>query len=114
MTIVGQNFDLYLGDTKQIIITAYNEAGGILPLAGYDITWVVYKSTTKAIVLTKTLGAGITVPTPSNGEIVIDILPVDTMNLIPNTYLHECEISTSPTDVATITTGAVKMIYSRA
>lgn len=114
MTVTGQNFDIYLGDSKQIIITVYDETGAILPLDGYDITWVLYKLTSKQIVLTKTLGAGITVPTPANGQILIDIQPADTENLVPNTYLHECEISTSPTDVATVTTGTVKAIYSRA
>lgn len=114
MTYTGQNFEIYIGDAKQVIITAYDENDAILDLSGYDIVWVMYKSTTKNIMLSKSLGSGITVPTPSNGQILIDILPVDTENIVPNTYLHECEISTSPTDVSTITTGSVKVIYSRA
>lgn len=114
MTYTGQNFEIYQGDTKQIIITVYDEDGAILNLTGYNINWVMYKSTTKELILSKSLGSGITVPTPSNGQIVIDFLPVDTENVIPNTYLHECEISTSPTDVSTVTTGAVKVFYSKA
>lgn len=114
MTYAGQNFEMYLGDTKQVIITVYDENDAILDLSGYDITWVLYKLTSKQIVLTKTLGSGISVPAPSSGQIVIDILPVDTENLVPNTYVHECELSSSPTDVSTITTGTVKLIYSRA
>jgi len=114
MTATGQNFDIYQGDSKQVIITTYDENDAILNLTGYDITWVLYKSTTKELILSKTLGDGITVPTPSNGEIVINFLPEDTENVIPNTYLHECEISTSPTDVSTVTTGSVKVFYSKA
>ena len=105
---------MYQGDTKQVIITIYDEDGVILPLAGYDITWVVYHPTTKNVILSKSLGSGITVPTPLNGEVIIELLPVDTENVVPNTYNHECEISTSTTDVATTTTGTIKILYSRA
>lgn len=114
MTATGQNFEIFQGDSKQIIITVYDENDAILPLDGYEVSWVMYRSTNKQLVLSKTLGDGITIPTPSNGQIVIDFLPDDTVNIVPNTYAHECEISTGPTDVSTVTVGAVKVFYSKA
>jgi hypothetical protein len=114
MTVQAQNFELFQGDTKQITITVTDENDAILPLTGYNIVWVIYKQTNKELILSKTLGDGITVPTPSNGQIIISITPEDTELITPSTYLHECEISTSPTDVSTVTVGIVKILYSKA
>lgn len=114
MTVTGQNFEIHQGDTKQIIITAYDENDAILDLSGYDIVWVIYHPTTKNLILSKSTGSGITVPAPTSGQLLIDLLPEDTENVVPNTYAHECEISTSPTNVSTITTGTVKVLYSKA
>lgn len=115
MTEVGQNFEMYQGDTKNIEIEVRDENGAILPLDPYDgITWIVYNTTTKATVLTRTLGDGITVPTPSNGVILISLVPADTENIIPNTYAHECEIVSGTSIVATVATGTIKIIYSKA
>lgn len=113
MTIQSQNFEIHAGDTKQVIITVTDENDAILPLSGYDITWVMYRQTSKEEVLRKELGDGITVPTPSNGQIVIGFLPTDTADIVPNTYSHECEISSGPDDIATICTGTVKILYSK-
>lgn len=113
MTVTSQDFTIFQGDVKQITISVTDEADDILPLDGYDIIWVWYRATNKEEVLRMTLGDGITVPTPSNGQIKIDVLPVDTEDIVPNTYIHECEISTSPTDISTVTVGTVKVLYSK-
>lgn len=113
MTISGQNLEVFQGDNKQIIITIYDEDDVILDLTGYDIVWVVYHPTTKALVLSKALGDGITVPTPANGQLVIDLEPADTLVVVPNTYNHECEI-TAGSVVSTTTTGIIKILYSKA
>lgn len=119
MTISGQNFEMYQGDTKEIHIAVTDEATGLpldlSPYVAFDgITWVMYRQTSQQTVLTKTYGEGITVPIPSNGEIIITLLPTDTENINPSTYNHECEIVSSNTNVATVTTGTVKLLFSRA
>lgn len=115
MAATGQNFEMHAGDRKQIQISVTEEDGSVLDLISFtQITWVIYHQTTKVAVLTKTLGAGITVPTPSNGVILIDLLPADTENISPSLYNHECEISDGSTNVATVTTGFVKILYSKA
>ena len=104
---------MHQGDNKQLIITIYDENDAILNLTGYDIVWVVYHPTTKSVILSKSSGSGITVPTPSSGQVVIDLLPADTLSVVPNTYNHECEITLSSV-VSTTTTGIIKILYSRA
>jgi hypothetical protein len=120
MTVSGQNFEMYVGDSKEIYITVTDEETG-LPLnlspyvANSGIAWVVYRPTTKEIVLSKLFGAGVEAVIPySNGVIKITLNPSDTENIIPNTYNHECEISSSLTNVATVTVGTIKFLYSRA
>jgi hypothetical protein len=113
MTATGQNFEMFQGDTKDIEIPVTDENGAALPLDPFtEIVWVVYKQTTKEEVLRKELGAGITVPSAS--LIKISLLPVDTELLTPTTYNHECEISDGGTVVSTITTGTLKILYSKA
>ena len=113
MTIKGQNFEIFQGDTKQITISVTDEDGAILPLTGYDAIWVVYKQTSKELIISKTLGSGILIPTPTDGQIVIDLIPADTETINPGSYLHECEI-VSGTEVSTVTTGIIKVLYSKA
>ncbi len=114
MTATGQNFEMFQGDTKVITIPVTNVDGSVLDLTPYDeINWVVYKPTTKEIVLSKTLGGGITVPAPLDGNLEISIVPTDTENITPMLYSHECEIKSGGTIVSTITTGTIKIIYSR-
>lgn len=115
MTATGQNFEMHQGDRKQVEIPVTNELGAALDLGPFtEVVWVVYHPTTKNIVLTKSLGDGITVPIVSDGVIIIDLLPEDTVDIIPNTYNHECEISDGADVVATVTTGTIKIIFSKA
>ena len=115
MAATGQNFEIFQGDTKDVYITVTNENGAILDLTPYDaIRWVVYHQVNKALILEKTLSSGITVPVGTDGVIKISLVPADTENVQPNTYNHECEVSSGGTVVATVTVGTVKIIYSKA
>lgn len=116
MAATGQNFEIYQGNTREIIILVTDDDTGLpMNLSGYSIRWVAYEQTSKSIVLEKTSGGGgITVPNPANGEIVITIANADTQNLVPKLYNHECEISISTTSVITTTVGTMKVLYSKA
>lgn len=113
MTEVKQSFEVYVGDTKAVTITIKDENLEILNLAGYTFNWVMYDSDGD-IILTKTLADGLSVPTPSNGGVVILLEPEDTIDLDPDIYYHEMEITSSDGDVSTVTTGYVKITDSKA
>ena len=115
MTATGQNFEMHQGDRKQLVVEITDENEAPINLGSYDeITWVAYHPSRKSTVLTKTLSDGITVTDVINGVITIDLLPVDTLNILPNIYAHECELSDGGTNVSTVFTGSVKIIYSQA
>jgi hypothetical protein len=115
MTATGQNFEIYQGDTKDVFIVVTDVNGAILDLTPYDaIRWVVYHQVTKALILEKDLASGISVPVGTDGVLKISLVPADTESIVPNTYNHECEVSSGGTVVATVTVGTVKIIYSKA
>lgn len=107
---------MYQGDRKQIQILVTNPDTGLaLDLAPFtSITWVAYRGTNKETILSKSLSDGISVPTPADGTIVIDLLPADTEDIYPSIFLHECEIDDGNDDVATVCTGTLKILFSKA
>lgn len=94
MTVSGQNFEMYQGEDKEVIISATDENGDVLPLTGYEIVWVAYNLTSGQIVLTKSsnIPGEIDVPVPANGQIYINIVSEDTALLTQKAYGHQCEI----------------------
>lgn len=114
MTITGQNFEVYQGDNKQLIITVYDENGAILPLTGYSAVWVAVQQTSFATVLSKSTesGGGISIPDPDNGQLVVELDKEDTASLSPKLYNHQCEIEDSSGNHSTVTTGYMKVIKS--
>jgi hypothetical protein len=115
MAAKGQNFEIFQGDTKRLVISVQHPDGSPYNLTGYSVRWVIYFPTTRALLLERaTSGGGITVPVPTNGEILIDLVPTDTENAIPRIYNHECEIQTSSTNVHTVCVGIVTILYSKA
>jgi hypothetical protein len=53
-------------------------------------------------ILTKTVGSGIVVDSPSQGDLSITISPADTENLNPGTFYHAIQIEYSASDIQEI------------
>lgn len=108
MTIAGQNFEVFQGDNKIIIITVKNQDGTLTDLTGYSAVWCVHTfNPNHEIILQKTTlpGEGITIPNPTSGEIVITLTQADTQTKIPKTYGHQCEVEDGLGNHATVSTG---------
>jgi hypothetical protein len=116
MASTGQNFEIYQGNTRDVVIEVLDSDTGLpVSLSGYSVRWVVYEQTSKAIVLQKASGGtGITVPNPTDGKIIIALDAADTQNLTPKVYNHECEIYISTTSVITVSVGTMNVILSKA
>lgn len=111
MTISGQNFEIYQGDNKVVIITVYDENDAILDLTGYSAVWCAYnQSLSDKVIIKSTLpGEGITIPSPTNGQLQITLDSIDTENLNPKTYGHQCEIENAGGSHSTVTVGYMKV-----
>jgi hypothetical protein len=115
MAAKAQNFELYQGDTRQIIITVRDDNDAVADLSGFSAHWVMYHPTTKALVFERsTGGGGITIPSPTSGQVLIDLIPTDTETMIPKKYNHELEISIGTGSIYTVTVGTVDILYSKA
>lgn len=115
MAAKGQNFELFQGDTRQLVITVRDDNDVIVNLTGFSAHWVMYHPTTKVLVFERsTGGAGITIPIPTNGQVLIDLVPADTETMIPKKYNHELEVSIGAGNTYTVTVGTVDILYSKA
>jgi hypothetical protein len=99
--MTNQNFSVYAGDTKNIIITTTTEYGTPLNLTGATIKWRVRKKEFSPIIFSKE-SPNITV---FGNEITIPLAPVDTDNLSGSTLYHECKITDQTGNVSTLFTG---------
>lgn len=111
MTSTGQNITMVAGDDKLIYITVYNDDGGIDPITGSTVNWVVFRQN-GTIVITKAT-PDIDLDTPSDGVLLITLVPADTENLLGN-YFHECEVIDSGNRTSTVTKGFFKVERSYA
>ena len=66
-------------------------------ITDFQIVWQVKKSFLSAALITKTVGSGITMVNPSQGQFVVSLLAADTASMAPGSYFHEA--------IATDTTG---------
>jgi hypothetical protein len=113
MTTEGQNFTIYQGDTKEIIISITDESGSVVDLAGYaGAVFVAYNQTLDSIVVQKLLAGGIIIPTPANGQLVVTLESADTEDLVPRNYGIQCEIEDAFGNHATVMTGYMKVLRS--
>lgn len=113
MAMTGQNCMVYQGNTHDMTIVVGTD-GIPTDLTGYSASWVMYEPNTKQVVIQKTTvsGGGITIPNPLNGEILIELAPEDTHDLLQRVYNQQCNIMRDD-EVYTVLTGTVSVIYSR-
>ena len=112
MTYTGQNLELYRGKDRIVVVTIYDDAGAPLSIGSHTFTWVVYKPTTGAIVLTKTVGSGIVITLPDDGVLEITLVPDDTLSLLGQ-YNHEGELTTPGGKQDVVFTGYFKVTESK-
>lgn len=114
MTAIGQNFEMFQGDTKRLRVSVTDDNNVAFPLTNCTINWVTYKQTSKQVVLQKTTGGGgITVEDESGGIIVILLEPEDTETLLGQ-FTHEGELTDGTGTISTIFIGSVKILNSEA
>lgn len=99
MTMTNQNFTMYAGDTKNILIPVTNDRGAAVNLTGATYRWVLKKALQSS---TNTLEKSDSVTNANNIE--FNLAPSDTEGLLGN-YYHECELTDQLGNVSTILTG---------
>ena len=91
----------YAGTTRQVVTTVKDIQGALVPLTGATARFVMVKCLSGEVVVTKTVGDGITLNT-TDSILTVDISPTDTENLLGDHQL-QCEVS--------LASGVVIMAY---
>lgn len=105
MTAINQNFEMYAGDTKNIIIGVTDPSGMALDLTGATVSWILKPPQPAAPISIRKISPQVEI---DMDRITIKLLPEDTENLAGNFY-HEAELTDQIGNVSTIMVGTVKI-----
>jgi hypothetical protein len=107
MAMIDQDFEMYQGDTKQLIVSVVDGDGVAVDLTGAIITWKLYKSIAGDVPdVVKTLGEGANVTDALNGEFIVELAEADTLNMVGQ-YYHEAQVQDIRGYKTTVMTGKV-------
>jgi hypothetical protein len=109
----NQDFGIYSGNSPTISITVY-QSDGVTPLnlTGMTAQWRLCSLFDPTPIVTKTVGAGISILNAAAGTVAISLTTADTDNLGGQPYRHELEIIDGAGNRTTVTTGTVTVDQS--
>lgn len=108
MTMTNQDFQIWAGETKQLIVTVTDGNGIIVDISGSQITWRLLDKNNYTI-MTKTLGNGVTLTDPTHGIFMIQLNPTDTANLGISRYSHTAKITDLFGNVSVLLVGSITL-----
>jgi hypothetical protein len=99
----NQNFEMFAGDTKYIVVTVSN-----VNLTGASVKWAMKKTIFNATpdVHKDTVSGGINITDAAAGKFTITLAPTDTTD-ISGSYYHEAEVTDAIGNVSTVLAGTV-------
>lgn len=104
MTIKDQNFEMYAGDSWDIVIFVSNSDGSICNLTGQTIKWSL-KSPNKTV-YKDIANSGITVANPIDGKFTVYLKYNDTFDL-KGKFPHGAELVDTFGNISTVTVGFI-------
>ena len=102
----AQNFDMFSGDDKVLVVTVKDLAGVAVNLTGASITWKLADSLTGTVRATKTTAAGIAITDAADGVFEVTVADADTATL-SGSYYHEAEVTDSSGRDSTVVFGNI-------
>ena len=115
MATTDQNATIYAGDDVDLQIAVTDAAtGNPKVLTGASVQWAMFRAYKGTVVLTKDTDGGITITDAAGGILTISIGAADTLDIRPDDYAHEVEVTDSGGNVSTVTTGHITLKASRA
>jgi hypothetical protein len=108
-----QNFELYSGNALTVEFTVYQNDGRTpFNLSGASAIWRLCSLFDPAPVITKTIGAGLTITNAAAGIVSLSLSSSDTDPLGSQPYRHELEVIDGSGNPTTVTTGTVMINQS--
>ncbi|MBI4695572.1 MAG: hypothetical protein HY749_16265 [Gammaproteobacteria bacterium] len=116
MAKTGQDDTFYCNNPRTLRYTiADEEVGGALDLTGLAPKWALVRLKSDGTydatpVLQKVLNSGITIVSVVDGQLNVQIDPVDTRDLAPGKYYHELEIFDNTGNGIVAATGTLTLL----
>lgn len=105
-----QNFTMHSGDDFTLEVTVRDGNGAVINVSALNSAiWKLSKKVTSPVILSKTLGAGITVIDGPNGRLNVTLLQADTASLSGDFY-HEMQIVESSNKKTTVMIGTPTIV----
>ena len=105
-TIVASNFEMYSGNTRLLKVSVLDQDDAIVDLSGASATFVLMKRPGQVAMITKTVGAGITITNAVGGEMEVLLVPADTEPL-RGAFAYEVEVTDASGRKTTVLFGTV-------
>ena len=111
MSVTHEPFERYPGDTWKLEASLHDDTGAPLDLTGAQITWTVREAFSGDLVLTLTIGDGITISgDPAEGKAVIIVSPESSVAIAPGNYVDMVRVTLASGIVTTQATGAITVL----
>lgn len=105
--MTDQNFEMFEGDTKDIVVTVTDSAGAAVDLTGAVIAWQMARTARSATpAVAKSVGSGIVITDAPGGICTISLDSSDTGGLSGDFY-HELEVTDAQANITTVLSGTV-------
>jgi len=105
-TIMGVgNISMLAGNSKQLIVSIVDQNNNPVDLTSMNVQWVL-KDSTNTVILSKTVGNGITITNATQGQCTITISSSDSKNLL-GTYTHQASIIDSQNNSSVVFVGTI-------
>jgi len=98
------DISLYSGDSRNLIINVVDENSNVINLTNATIEWILINQ--NSTILSKSVGEGITITNPTNGQFKIEIAITETKNLAGD-YEHMARVITANGDSSIVFTGKI-------
>jgi hypothetical protein len=106
--IMALDHTMTQGDTLALDFDSVDEAGDVVSLIGATIRWQLSKASRKTALISKEIGAGITVTDAAGGLYTVLLEPVDTLDL-QGTFYYEVEVVDADGRVSTVRRGEIEI-----
>lgn len=113
MTLKSQNFDVHQGSGVLLQFTCTDPQGNIVDLTGLSanqIRWQLAQDANSTPIISKSIGAGITIVNPAAGRFDVAVLPADTVSLQPIKYYHEAKLTDQYNNKSTLAYGTAQVL----
>lgn len=100
-----QNFEMFQGDSKDLVVTVSDSAGLPVDLTGTTVKWRAAPAVDSTVAtISKATGTGITITGAAAGQFTVMLGPTDTQTLDGEFY-HEAQITDAAGAVSTVLSG---------